>query len=190
MSKQKRSTRPELREGEELVWTGVPCEDKEYNRADRVLMPVSLVALAVSTLFAVSLVVSIVRGGFSAYHIVACLLLIALGGLSVYCWFLRFAAKRRIKSDLIYGVTNFHRVIIKDQGTHEVFEYDERELRKAFVSECDKHGIGTIYLHETDRGNLLDNTGLDILGLNTGLHEALFDIPDCKKVLKLIRSRG
>ena len=35
-------------EGEELIWTGSPCEEKEYGRADWVLVPVSTLLLALS----------------------------------------------------------------------------------------------------------------------------------------------
>ena len=50
-------------------------------------------------------------------------------------------------------------------------------------------GVGTIYLKKKRLGNLLDNTGLDFLGLADGARMALYDVPDCKKVLRLIKGR-
>ena len=58
---------------------------------------------------------------------------------------------------------------------------------EAYISEQDRNGVGTIYLGRKHLGNLLDNTGLDFWGGGIGLEAALFDIPDCERVLKLIK---
>ena len=189
MARQKKDIRPQLREGEELIWTGAPCEDKDCGRIDRLLLPVSLVGLILSTLFAVTLVLSVVRRGFAPYHIAGLALLLILGGFSVYSYFLRFGAKRRAKADLVYGVTNQGRVLIRDQAGRRMYEYEGRQLKDAYISEVDRGGVGTIYLKKKRLGNLLDNTGLDFLGLADGARMALYDVPDCKKVLRLIKGR-
>ena len=85
----------QLREGEELIWTGSPCEEKEYGRADWVLVPVSTLLLALS----------------------------ALCGVSIYAYFLRFAYKRRVKADLSYGMTNQHRVLVRDAAEERLYVF-------------------------------------------------------------------
>ena len=189
MARQKKDIRPQLREGEELIWTGAPCEDKDCGRIDRLLLPFSLVGLILSTLFAVTLVLSVIRRGFALYHIAGLALLLILGGFSVYSYFLRFGAKRRAKADLVYGVTNQGRVLIRDQAGRRMYEYEGSQLKGAYISEVDRRGVGTIYLKKKRLGNLLDNTGLDFLGLANGARMALYDVPDCKKVLRLIKGR-
>ena len=189
MAKQKKNIRPQLRQGEELIWTGAPCEDKDCGRIDCVLLPVALVGLILSALFAVTLAVSIARGGFALRHLAALALLLVVGGFSVYSYFLRFAAKRRAKADLVYGVTSQGRVLIRDQAGRRMYEYEGRQLKDAYISEVDRRGVGTIYLEKKRLGNLLDNTGLDFLGSANGARIALFDVPDCKKVLKLIKGK-
>ena len=46
--------------------------------------------------------------------------------------------------------------------------------------------MGTIYIFPTGIRNLLDNTGLEFLSASESTHRALFDIPDCERVLDLI----
>ena len=134
----------QLREGEELIWTGSPCEEKEYGRADWVLVPVSTLLLALSALYATLTVHAVLRVGFSAAHGIALLLALALCGVSIYAYFLRFAYKRRVKADLSYGVTNQHRVLVRDAAEERLYVFEGEELRRAFISEVDRCGIGTI----------------------------------------------
>lgn len=188
MAKQK-NIRPHLREEEELIWTGAPCEEKQFGRADRVLLPIAGVALAVSTFYAATMVASILRSGLAFRHVFELLLLLVVGGFAVYGYFLRFSVKRRAKADLVYGVTNLRRVLIRDQASRRMIEFEPSQLKDACISEVDKYGIGTIYLRPRGLGNLLDNTGLDFLGSGEGVHMALFDIPECEKVFRLIRGK-
>ena len=189
MARQKKNIRPQLREGESLIWTGAPCEDKDCGRIDRLLLPVSLLGLILSALFAVTLAVGVVRNGFALHHLFALALLLILGGFSVYSYFLRFSAKRRAKTDLVYGVTDQGRVLIRDQAERRMYEFESAQLKDAYISEVDRHGVGTIYLEKKRLGNLLDNTGLDFLGLSNGSRIALFDVPECEKVLKMIKKK-
>ena len=189
LARRRKNITPRLREGEELIWTGAPCEDKDCGRIDRLLLPAALVGLILSAVFAVALAMSVIRGGFAPYHIAGLALLLIMGGFSVYSYFLRFGAKRRAKADLVSGVTNQGRVLICDQAQRRMYEYESSQLRDAYISEIDRGGVGTIYLKKKRLGNLLDNTGLDFLGLADGARMALFDVPDCKRVLRLIRGR-
>ena len=184
MSEQKKA---QLREGEELIWTGSPCEEKEYGRADWVLVPVSTLLLALSALYATLTVHAVLRVGFSAAHGIALLLALALCGVSIYAYFLRFAYKRRVKADLSYGVTNQHRVLVRDAAEERLYVFEGEELRRAFISEADRCGIGTIYLRPKRFGNFFDNTGLEFLGAKNGTRIAMYDIPNCEKVLRLIQ---
>ena len=154
MTKRKKEVRPQLRQGEEVIWTGSPCEDKLYGKIDRVLLPVSLVALAGSALYAVLMIASIARFGFSMHHVVQFILLLFAGGFAVYSYFVRFSNKRQMKD--------------------------------AWISEIDKNGVGTIYFGRRDLSNLLDNTGMTIFGPDEGVHAAMYDVENCKKVFKLI----
>ena len=177
----------QLREGEELIWTGSPCEEKEYGRADWVLVPVSTLLLALSALYATLTVHAVLRVGFSVAHGIALLLALALCGVSIYAYFLRFAYKRRVKADLSYGVTNQHRVLVRDAAEERLYVFEGEELRRAFISEADRRGIGTIYLRPKRLGNFFGNTGLEFLGAKNGTRIAMYDIPNCEKVLHLIQ---
>ncbi len=187
MNNRNKSANPELRPGEEVVWTGCPSEEKFYGRADRVLVPLSLLALMLSALYAVLMVTSIAWRGFSMHHVIEFILLLIGGGFSVYCYFVRFSTKRQMKADLIYGVTSDGRVFIRDQGARRLYAFEGDQLKDAWISEVDRHGVGTIYLGRRTFANLLDNTGMDLFSPDAGMHEALYDIPDCKKVYKLIK---
>lgn len=188
MARQK-NIHPHLLEGETIVWTGAPCEDKDYNKVDRILLPISLISLIVSALFAATVIFSIVRTGFVPSHIAALLLVLLLGGFSIYSYFFRFAVKRRAKADLVYGVTSLGRVLIREEGRRKMTEFGPDQLADASITEVDKHGVGTIYLTPKRFSNWLDNTGLDFLSMSKGRRQALFDVADCKKVLKLIRAK-
>lgn len=179
----------QLREGETLVWAGAPCENKNYGKADWFLLPLSAVLLAVSTLFAVQTVHAILAAGFSAARIASLILLLIVGGLTVYSYFFRFAVKRRSKADLVYGITSQGRVLIRDTDARKMYEFDRDQLKDARITEIDRKGTGTIYLKKKTPGNCLDNTGLDFLGKGNGRTIALFDVEDCKKVYKLIKSK-
>lgn len=176
----------QMREGETLVWTGSPCEGKHYGKIDWFLLPISGIVLAVSALFAVQLIHSVCTVGFTAANIVSLVLLLIVGGLTVYSYFFRFAVKRDNKADLVYGVTNQGRVLIRDTGARKMYEFDRDRLKDVRITEIDRRGVGTIYLKKKTPGNWLDNTGLDFLGKGNGKTIALFDIEDCKKVYKLI----
>ena len=115
------------------------------------------------------------------------LLALALCGVSIYAYFLRFAYKRRVKADLSYGVTNQHRVLVRDAAEERLYVFEGEELRRAFISEADRCGIGTIYLRPKRFGNFFDNTGLEFLGAKNGTRIAMYDIPNCEKVLRLIQ---
>lgn len=184
MSKEK--IQMQMREGETLVWAGSPSEGKNYGKVDRLLLPLSAVVLAVSALFAVQIVHSIGAVGFNVVHAASLILLLIVGGLTVYSYFFRFAVKRSRKSDLVYGITSHGRVLIRDTASRKMYEFDRDQLKDARITEIDRRGVGTIYLKKKCAGNWLDNTGLDFLGKANGKHIALFDIEDCKKVYKLI----
>ena len=190
VAKQTKQARPQLYEGETLIWTGSPCEDKDYGKIDWILLPISALLLAVSALFGTVVVFSILRRGFSVRHLIELLLLLCVGGFAVYSYFLRFAAKRRIKADLAYGVTSQGRVLIRDNSAQRLIAYEGRQLRDARVTEVDSRGVGTIYLQRRSLGNLFDNTGMEFLGLKDGSRIALYDVPDCEKVLRLIRGKN
>ena len=179
-----------LREGETLVWTGAPCVYKDYGKMDRVLLPVSYVILAISTFFAMFWGFSIARSGFHAWHILSLILLLVVGGLSVYAVFFRFIFKRRRKTDFAYGVTSQRRVLICDHKEDRTYAFEAGECASAAVTEADQQGTGTIYLQPKRAGNFLDNSGLEFLSPSDGCHNALFDIPNCKKILKLMKSDG
>lgn len=190
MARQTRRTRPQLYEGETLLWTGSPCEEKDYGKIDWILLPLSALLLAVSALFGTIVVFSIRRNGFAVIHLVELLLLACVGGLATYSYFFRFEAKRRMKADLVYGVTSRGRVIIRDNAAHRLFVYEGDELRHACVTEVDRHGIGTIYLRPRREGSRLDNTGMEFLALKDGSGIALYDVAHCEKLLRLIQSRS
>lgn len=178
-----------LRRGEALIWTGVPCEYKDYGRIDRVLLPVSAVILALSTFFAMFSFFSIIRLGMRPWHLISLAVLILVGGLAIYAVFFRFIMKRRNKADFAYGVTNQGRVLICDHAEERTYAFEPKELTDAAVTERDKHGTGTIYLKPKKLAHLLDNTGLEFLGLSNGSHIALFDVPDCEKVCQMLKPR-
>lgn len=177
----------ELRADEDMLWTGCPCENKEYGKIDRVLLPVFALLLAICTFYAVLVVFSILRFGFSINQAFQIVLLLLAGGYAVYGYFFRFAAKRGAKQGVAYGVTSSGRVLIRDGATNRVRSIEGAQLRKAYVSERGRYGYGTIYLGRKRFGNLFDNTGLDFWGGGIGAQAALFDIPECDKVLKLIK---
>ncbi len=175
-----------LREGEELIWTGCPLESKEYAWIDRILLPLSGLFLALSTLFGTLSVHSIIRSGFQPHHAFQ-LFLFMLGGVaSVYGYFLRFWMKRQIKGDLVYGLTNQRRLFIRDDGEKQMFVYESDDLDSAHITEIDSRGVGTIYIIPTGIQNLLDNTGIEFLASAEAAHHALFDVPNCERVLDLI----
>lgn len=178
-----------MRDGEELLWTGTPCEDKFYGSADRVLLPVTLVILGASTFCAALVGASMIKTGISLEMMIEFVLLLVVLALAVYGYFLRFVVKHHVKSDLVYGITNQRRLLIRDNAANHVFQYDCRDLKDAYISEMDRNGVGTIYLEKKRPGNFLDNTGLDFLGSGDGAHTALFDVQNCEKVLKLIQGK-
>lgn len=190
MAERTKSTRPQLYEGETLLWTGSPCEEKDYGKIDWILLPLSALLLAISALFGSVVVFSIVHGGFAVIHLVQLLLLACVGGLAAYSYFFRFEAKRRIKAELVYGVTSRGRVLIRDNYSHRLFIYEGDELSEAHITEVDRHGIGTIYLRPRREGSLLDNTGLEFLAMKDGSGVALYDVANCEKLLRLIQSRS
>ena len=175
-----------LREGEELIWTGCPLESREYCYVDRFLMPISGLLLALSTLFGTLSVHSIIASGFQAHHVFQLLLFLLGGGLSVYSYFLRFWVKKQVKGDLVYGLTNQRRLFIRDDGEKQMYIYEGDDLLGAHITETDRRGAGTIYIIPTGAKNLLDNTGLEFLSSQEATQYALFDIPDCERVLALI----
>ena len=175
-----------LREGEELIWTGCPLEGKECGWIDRFLIPFSGLFLALSTLYGTLAVHSIIATGFQAHHALQLVLFLLGGGLSIYSYFLRFWIKKQVKSDLVYGLTNQRRLFIRDDGDRQLFIYEGDDLITAHITEQDRHGVGTIYIFPTGIRNLLDNTGLEFLSAPESTHRALFDIPDCERVLGLI----
>ena len=175
-----------LREGEELIWTGCPQESKECCWMDRFLIPISGLMLALSTLFGTLSVHSILQSGFQMHHVFQLLLFLLGGGLSVYGYFLRFWFKRQMKGDLVYGLTNQRRLFIRDDGDQQLFIYENDDLLNAHITECDRRGVGTIYIVPTGANNLLDNTGLDFLADQNAAQFALFDVPDCEHVLELL----
>lgn len=178
-----------LQPGEEMIWAGSPCEGKAYGRIDGLLLPLSLALLGVSTFFAVMLVHAIVAKGFHAADALWLAIVLALCAASVYAYFIRFAVKRRRKADLVYGITSLPRVLIRSNDTERLVEISGEKLRHAYISEVDRHGVGTIYFEKKRLGNLLDNAGLDFLTNRRGPRIALYDIEDCKKVYRLIRSK-
>lgn len=185
----KKNTHHGLRAGEELIWHAAPCEGKDYGKIDRWLVPLSALMLAFSTFFAMSLIFSVVHTGFHLCHIVGLILLLLIGGLSVYSYFFRFIFKRRAKADLFYGLTSERRLLICDQNSGRIYEFSPAQYKDAAITEVDRRGIGTIYLKPKRFVHMLDNSGLDFLGLKSGAHIALYDIPKCKKVLKLLQGR-
>lgn len=178
-----------LLEGEQVLWTGTPDEAKDYGKIDRVLLPLFALALACSTFYAMTLGFSVARNGFQLCHLLAAALLILVGGLSVYGYFLRFISKRRAKADLTYGVTSLGRVMICDHQLQKTYVYAPRELKQARITEQNARGVGTIYLKPRRLRNLLDNSGLDLLISSDGRRIALFDVPDCEKVFRMIRPK-
>ena len=92
-----------------------------------------------------------------------------------------------MKADLSYGVTNQHRVLVRDAAEERLYVFEGEELRHAYISEADRCGIGTIYLRPKRFGNFFDNTGLEFLGAKNGTRIAMYDIPNCEKVLRLIQ---
>lgn len=178
-----------LAEGERLVWTGTPCEYKDYGRIDRVLLPISYLMLTLSAFFAALVMFSIQRLGFQLWHVASLLLLVPVLALSAYSVFFRFLLKRRNKTDFAYGVTSMGRVLICDHAEERTYAFSPEQLTHAAVTETDKHGAGTIYLSPKRPGHMLDNTGLEFLGQRNGMHIALYDIPDCEKVFKMIRPK-
>ena len=108
------------------------------------------------------------------------------GSIAIYSYFLRFWIKRQVKADLVYGLTNQRRLFIRDDGDKRLFVYEGDQLDDAHITELDRHGAGTIYIVPTGARNLLDNTGFEFLSTPDATRHALFDIPDCERVLDLI----
>jgi len=186
VARKKREIQMEMRPGEELIWAGSPKEGKDHGRADWLLIPLSVIGLAVSTLYAMLLAVWMLVYGFDMAYVPSIAIWLIAGGFSVYAYFFRFAVKRRNKADLAYGVTNQHRVLIRDTAARKMYVLEGKQLKEARITEKNRKGVGTIYLRKKTMGNWLDNTGLDFFGNGTGRRIALYDIPDCQKVYKLI----
>lgn len=182
----RRQQKWELQPGEELVWSGRPCAEKEYGRADWLLVPLFGALLAVCTLFGMFIVFSVVRFGFSAGRLGSILLWLAASAFAVYGYFFRFAVKRRAKSNVTYAVTSFCRVMILDGKINRVQTVDRGEVRDAYISESDQNGVGTIYFGRRPLGSFFHNTGLDIPE-GIGVQRALFDVADCATVLKKMK---
>ena len=175
-----------LEAGETLLWTGTPVEYKEYNRADRWLLPLTMLMLGFSAFYAVTLAFSVSVNGLLPPHLGSLIVLMLAGGASTYAYFFRFSIKRHAKADLAYGVTSFGRVIISDTGRGYTYAFSKEEVRDAAISEIDRNGIGTIYLQPKPARCFLDNTGLEPLLPYDPPVLALFDVPNCKKVYRLI----
>ena len=178
-----------LNQNEELIWTGEPFEDKDHCRIDRWLLPLSGLLLAFSTFFAVCLICTIARKGFHAEQLLSTILFLFIGGFSVYAYFLRFEVKRRNKSYLSYGITNRHRLLIRDHKRKTVYQFTAEQLRHARIAEVDKNGFGTIAIEPPRLRYLFLNTGLEFLLPPVKEPVALYDIPDCKKVYRLLRGK-
>jgi len=142
--------------------------------------------MALCSFFGVALAFSIRQKGFSASSIVSIVLLLIIGSFSFYSYFFRFSVKRKAKADLVYGVTNHRRVLIRDNSTRRILTFDASLLENVSITELNKNGVGTIYLRKKGFGSLLDNTGLDFLGNGKGYSSALFDVDDCEEVYRLI----
>lgn len=189
VARKKQEIQMEMRPGEELIWAGSPSEGKDHGRADWLLIPLSVIGLAVSTLYAVLLAVWMLTYGFETAYIPSIAIWLVVAGFSVYAYFFRFAVKRRNKADLAYGVTNQGRVLIRDAAARRMYALEGKQLKNARITEKNSKGVGTIYLQRKTAGNWMDNTGLDFFGNGTGRRIALFDVPDCKKVYKLLKSK-
>lgn len=187
MTSKHTDARPQMQEGEKLVWTGAPCEYRDYSKIDWVLLPVSLILLALSTFYAVLLVSDMLRNGWLPYHALSLLLLFLVGGISVYAYFLRYSVKRRIKADLVYGITSCGRVIIRDQATHRILTVDPKRITAPRAYSVDKNGVGTVYFRKKRLWNLFDNTGMEFFASVGSVRNALYDIPDCEKIAKLLK---
>lgn len=175
-----------LQPGEELLWTGEPVLEKDHGRIDRILIPLFAVLLALAAFFSVWLGLDVAQQGLRIRHLPFALVLMLADALSLYGYFFRFLIKQRVKSDLAYGITNRGRILISDDGVGQTYDFLCADLEHLKVTEIDQYGIGTIYLSEKKPVHLLDNTGLDLPFLSDGRHTALFDIPDCKKVYRMI----
>lgn len=189
MSRQNAGIGRHLREGEELIWTGSPLESRECARVDRLLLPFCGLFLALSTLYGVLTIYTIILHGFQARHVSQLALFLLGATISIYSYFMRFWVKRQVKAELVYGLTNQRRLFIRDDGDRRLFVYSGDQLDDAHITELDRHGAGTIYIIPTSARNLLDNTGFEFLSMPEATRYALFDIPDCERVLDLILNR-
>lgn len=187
MTAKNNDARPQMQDGEKLVWTGTPCEYRDYSKIDWVLLPVCLLLLALSTFYAVLLAAVILRSGWQPHYTLSLLLLFIVGGFSVYAYFLRYSVKRRIKADLVYGITSCGRVIIRDQATRRIFTIDPKHVTAPAAYGVDKNGVGTVYFRKKRLSNLFDNTGMEFFASVGSVKAALYDIEDCEKIAKLLK---
>ena len=179
---------PELIEGEQLLWTAQPEEYKDYAASDRILLPVSGVLLAVSTLLAVYTGYSVYCYGFKAYHAVSLVIWLILAVFAVYTFFFRYMVKRSAKRRLVYGFTSAGRVMIRDMKTLDIYDYIGEDVEDAYISETDKDGVGTIYLGGKKR--LFDNCGMRFLAGADSDYRALYDVQNAEQVLDMITGNG
>lgn len=173
----------------DVIWKGSPELRKFTNQIDNYIIPFSLCLFVFISLATFFVAFGNELAGFGAGEKIFCLFILTFLNVSVlYVAFGRFFIKYRIKLNTEYYITQ-QKIIIKTGGnqTTKVIEYDICDvINTIYIHEIDKNGVGTIYLKKRGFRNIYDNTGLDIFGSLLCETIALYDIPHCNDVIRII----
>lgn len=180
--------------GEEVVWKGKPSLHRFFCKADALIIPMFLLMLFADAAFLCVLIpIDNKSLGVRVFLMAALLLLCYI----LYGLVFRFIFKMYQKKASRYYITNKRVIVIQRDQIYDFPVFKAAKL--AQVTECNKKGIGTIYLSRKKTfSDLADNTGMDfglyrwrMSGLLRPLLPpkalAFYDIKDCKRVLKLLR---
>jgi len=167
-----------LRADEELLWSGVPDPDVTFTRADRFLVPFSIVWASFAIFWETSVAVA---GGP--------LPMVAFGGLFVviglHMVFGRFIVKRRSKQRTRYYLTTRRAVVIEPSGVEEV-RLDATGIRTTRAGDGEHIDVvlGTRWgpmmgMPRYSILNMYSNTGLDFFArMGPGGPLAFYDVAD------------
>jgi hypothetical protein len=178
--------KPHLLEGESVVWTAQPLRNIHLTRADRLLVPLSLLWEGFM-LYALLREIG-AEAAFRSSLSMAILLVLNLIGLYLLCG--RFLYKWWRKSRTYFAITNRRAITLTDILGRLL---DDVLLTNVPISmtKSGSKGAGTIKFGETKWSEeTYGNTGLDVLfGLQASGCPTFFDIPNVQGVHNLLMAQ-
>lgn len=161
------------KKGEQTIWEGKPDPKKIFGRNDRILIPVSVLWMAVAMYW----VFRMTDSTDASYNILFGFLFIMAG---LYLVVLRFYAKVQNKKQGTYKITN-KAVYLRQRENEDLVRLPTSTITNAEIIE-EKDGIGTVFLEVDGKKpgylwKLVSNAGLEFLMGEEKVY-AMYDIPN------------